>query len=110
MRLNKQCKHVGCMELTTETYCSKHKPKRPSTSNWSSMYNNRKWREYSRRYLVANTYCVECGAIATDVDHIKPHRGDVALFWKENNHQALCHSCHSRKTMRETNSPPPSNC
>jgi len=39
---------------------------------------------------------------AVVVDHIIPHRGDLALFWDEkNNWQALCHRCHSRKTARE---------
>lgn len=27
---------------------------------------------------------------ATVVDHIQPHRGDAALFWREANWQALC--------------------
>ncbi|HWL55465.1 MAG TPA: HNH endonuclease [Paracoccus sp. (in: a-proteobacteria)] len=36
-----------------------------------------------------------CGANATLVDHIKPHRGDKALFWNWNNWQALCAPCHS---------------
>ena len=38
---------------------------------------------------------------ATDVDHIRDHRGDWALFTDRSNLQSLCHSCHSRKTMRE---------
>ena len=29
------------------------------------------------------------------VDHIKPHNGDIGLFWNEDNWQALCASCHS---------------
>lgn len=37
------------------------------------------------------------------VDHITPHRGDVALFWDESNWQALCDfttpfNCHGQKT------------
>jgi 5-methylcytosine-specific restriction protein A len=38
---------------------------------------------------------------ATVVDHIVPHRGDVKLFWDENNWQSLCKSCHDHKTMTE---------
>jgi 5-methylcytosine-specific restriction protein A len=49
--------------------------------------------------LRAQPACVVCGAPATDVDHITPKRlggrDDMA------NLQALCHSCHTRKTMRE---------
>ena len=36
--------------------------------------------------------------LATDVDHIVPHRGDPVLFWDQSNWQALCHSHHSIKT------------
>lgn len=39
--------------------------------------------------------------LATDVDHIVPHRGDQVLFWDRSNWQGLCHDCHSFKTARE---------
>ncbi|WP_244116465.1 HNH endonuclease [Burkholderia gladioli] len=53
-----------------------------------------------------NPLCVACREVnlivpATDVDHIVPHRGDQKLFWNRSNWQALCHSCHARKTARE---------
>lgn len=35
---------------------------------------------------------------ATVVDHVVPHRGDPGLFWDRTNWQALCASCHARKT------------
>jgi len=35
---------------------------------------------------------------ATHVDHVLAHRGDEGLRLDPNNLQALCHSCHSRKT------------
>jgi 5-methylcytosine-specific restriction protein A len=38
---------------------------------------------------------------ATVVDHIKPHQGDMALFWKSDNWQTLCKQCHDTKTARE---------
>ncbi|WP_197457685.1 HNH endonuclease signature motif containing protein, partial [Snodgrassella sp. CFCC 13594] len=31
---------------------------------------------------------------ATVVDHIKPHCGDMKLFWNRNNWQSLCKGCH----------------
>ncbi len=60
-----------------------------------------RWRKARQEYLKLNPLCVRCGAPATDVDHIIPHRGNQALFWDVNNWQALCHSCHSRKTQKE---------
>jgi 5-methylcytosine-specific restriction protein A len=35
------------------------------------------------------------------VDHIQDHKGDWAKFVDRSNLESLCHSCHSRKTMRE---------
>jgi 5-methylcytosine-specific restriction protein A len=62
------------------------------------------WQAYRKLFLANNPLCVECDRPepATDVDHIVPVSGsDDPLFWDSENHQALCHSCHSRKTMRE---------
>jgi 5-methylcytosine-specific restriction endonuclease McrA len=33
--------------------------------------------------------------LSTVVDHIRPHKGDVALFWDSNNLQTLCTGCHN---------------
>jgi 5-methylcytosine-specific restriction protein A len=38
---------------------------------------------------------------ASVVDHIVPHRGDMALFWDRSNWQAMSKLCHDRKTARE---------
>jgi 5-methylcytosine-specific restriction protein A len=48
-------------------------------------------------------FCVECQKegrleVWTDLDHIVPHRGDMCLFWDEENLQGLCASHHSAKT------------
>jgi hypothetical protein len=32
--------------------------------------------------------------VATVVDHRIPHNGDLALFWDENNWQAMAKECH----------------
>ncbi|WP_460274261.1 HNH endonuclease signature motif containing protein [Celeribacter sp. ULVN23_4] len=45
--------------------------------------------------------CVRCGAPATVVDHIIPHKGDDRLFWDKTNWQALCKPCHDRQKQRE---------
>jgi len=43
-----------------------------------------------------------CGAPASVVDHIQPHRGDPRTFWDTTNWQSLCASCHSsHKQARE---------
>jgi 5-methylcytosine-specific restriction protein A len=39
--------------------------------------------------------------VATDVDHIVPHKNDMTLFWDKANWQSLCGPCHSTKTAGE---------
>lgn len=63
-----------------------------------------KWTRESKAYLEEHRTCVHCGAESQCVDHIKPHRGNQRLFWSRDNWQALCLSCHSRKT--KSDSPP----
>ncbi len=60
---------------------------------------------YRESYLRRHRWCVACKAggrrtAATVVDHVKPHKGDKALFWKHGNHQALCKRCHDQKTAK----------
>jgi len=43
--------------------------------------------------------------LATVVDHIRPHRGDAALFWDPSNWQPLCKEHHDRKTGNEDSRP-----
>ncbi|WP_436096656.1 HNH endonuclease [Bosea sp. LjRoot237] len=38
---------------------------------------------------------------ADTVDHVKPHKGDEALFWDQDNLQSLCAACHNRHKQRE---------
>lgn len=64
------------------------------------------WQRYRLQFLAEHPLCKRClrkgrSVPATDVDHIKPHRGNEVLFWDARNHQALCKSCHSRKTATE---------
>lgn len=65
-----------------------------------------KWQRYRAAYLVKHPLCVMCeqqGRVtaATVVDHIIPHRGDTALFWREANHMALCAHCHNSDKQRD---------
>lgn len=65
-----------------------------------------RWKKLRDRFIAQHPYCEECfrqGKIvmATDIDHIVPHKGDRSLLYDERNLQALCHECHSRKTVTE---------
>ena len=79
-------------------------PKERKASASARGYGHR-WRVARSSYLASHPLCVECERIgqtaaATVVDHITPHRGDQALFWRRDNWQALCASCHSRHKQR----------
>lgn len=67
---------------------------------YHKMYNNARWDTLRARVLHDEPFCVECKHLATVVDHIVPHRGDQKLFYDRNNLQALCKTCHDRKTAR----------
>lgn len=67
---------------------------------------NYRWHKVRSQFLLHHPLCVHCKAegrttAANEVDHIKPHKGDYHLFWDSGNWQALCKSCHSRKTALE---------
>lgn len=66
-------------------------------------YRTYRWQKLRERVLLRDMYqCRMCGRIQigkgeTIIDHIKPHRGDLALFWDETNLQVLCKSpCHEQ--------------
>lgn len=64
------------------------------------------WRKAREAYLSAHPWCAVCLAKgrrepASEVDHIRPHKGDKRLFWDKANWQPLCKPCHSAKTATE---------
>lgn len=122
------CAHPGCAALVRgSAYCDKHRAEsravrrnlqgeRGISAAWHYLYESRRWRTIRAAQLMAEPFCRECARVgervrATDVDHIKPHRGNKKLFYDTANLQSLCHACHSRKTMAERGrgSPPVEN-
>jgi len=106
------CRYPGCAVLTKDGWCSAHKPKpretvRRESAAWHSWYSLPIWTDQLRpAKLLREPFCRECASLgrrvrATDVDHVRDHKGDWSLFVDERNLESLCHSCHSRKTMRE---------
>jgi 5-methylcytosine-specific restriction endonuclease McrA len=60
------------------------------------------WQRLRRMHLALHPYCVMClkRTIATIVDHIRPHRGDIELLMDPDNLQSLCKYCHDSKKQR----------
>ena len=107
----KACYSPGCPNITHATYCKIHKKEynvsyeRARGSATKRGYSYR-WSKERDAYLIRNPLCVICLEnkeirTATEVDHIRPHKGNMALFWDVTNWQALCKTCHSQKTGKE---------
>ncbi len=101
MRYLRPCHEPSCGELTESTYCAAHTHVQRNFRSSSKMGYDHQWRAYRKGFIERHPLCVECGMLGNTVDHIKPHKGDKALFWDVRNHQTMCHSCHSRKTATE---------
>jgi len=77
-----------------------------SVVSHQKFYNSRSWREFSRTFRDKNPFCVKCqskGIVRqSDVaDHIIRIK-DGGTKFDEGNLQALCHSCHNRKSGKES--------
>lgn len=116
MSLLKLCSYPGCRKLVPigQKYCDQHKDtvqvQRPRYDRYRESAAARGyghcWRKLRAAFHREHPLCEECrtkGILtpAMDVDHIIPHKGNQQLMWDKNNLQALCKSCHSRKTARE---------
>lgn len=109
----KPCSHPSCGVLVRDGTgrCEKHRrteaqaldARRGTSAQRGYSY---KWQQAREGYLRLHPLCVrheKRGELepATVVDHIKPHRGDKALFWDRDNWQSLCKPCHDLKTATE---------
>jgi 5-methylcytosine-specific restriction endonuclease McrA len=66
-------------------------------------YNSKEWRVLSLSRLQYDNYkCVKCGAIASEVDHIKPIQTPEGwtLRLEFNNTRSLCLECHNKRHNR----------
>lgn len=64
------------------------------------LYGSTRWRKLRALVLNEEPLCRLCErqgktTAADTVDHIKEHKGDVALFYDRDNLQPLCRPCHS---------------
>lgn len=80
----------------------------PEAEPLRRLYSTARWRRLRKAVIVRDNFtCRCCGVFEADssklvADHIKPHRGDLDLFWDEDNLQTLRASpCHNAKKQRE---------
>jgi 5-methylcytosine-specific restriction protein A len=96
-RAKQVCSYPGCPNIDCQVHSKRTPDDRPSAT---ARGYGRRWQRLRKMYLRANPICEEegCNRPATDVDHIVPKRHGGTDQWE--NLQALCHSCHSKKTAR----------
>ncbi len=108
----KVCAHAGCARLVTaaQSKCEQHislARKRFDKRRGSAAQRgyDKDWRVFRLAYLSRHPLCVSAEhahlVVATEIDHILPLRDRPDLKFQESNLQALCKSCHSRKTSSE---------
>lgn len=104
------CAYPGCSAITRERYCPEHarernRRKQENRRSDDRMYSQQWWRRLRQMVLRREPWCRMCRAEgrftpATEVDHIVPvSKGGTNEM---DNLQALCKSCHSKKTARDT--------
>lgn len=106
------CTYPGCgRRVVVGSRCDRHpRSVEPSGRTNRELYKTAAWRRASLAYRIENPLCVHCLAqglyrSSEVVDHVEPPaEGDLDAFWDEDNWQALCASCHNRKTRTEMNS------
>lgn len=104
-KLARPCSVMGCPNRAApgSSRCAEHaeeykrasERERPSAA--ARGYGHR-WRAIRARYLKLHPRCEVCGELASELDHIIPIRAGGTNHW--DNLQALCKSCHSKKTNR----------
>jgi len=81
-------------------------PSRRPHQPWDKWYGLAVWQKRRRHQLMVEPFCAICTAqgcpsvVATQVDHIVPHRGDWNAF-RLGALQSLCASCHGHKKFAE---------
>ena len=72
---------------------------------YRKLYKTARWQRMRDAQLSEQPLCCMCLALeevtpATIVDHIKSHKGDLALFYDPNNLQSLCKPHHDGAKQR----------
>jgi 5-methylcytosine-specific restriction protein A len=95
----------GCNALHRASgYCESCRPKmhaqrREERGELAAFYCSRRWRRLRAYKLQVDPMCERCGAVATEVHHIKEVRDAEGLRFAMSNLESLCKPCHSRETL-----------
>ncbi len=68
---------------------------RSDSAAWQHLYKKKAWQLLRNEVLFNDSFtCRLCGALASVVDHISPHKGNLDLFYDRANLQSVCKACH----------------
>ena len=73
---------------------------------WRKWYRIARWKalriKIFKRDLFTCRMCARLEGKTSQLvcDHIKPHRGNAAMFWNEDNLQTLCKRCHDTEKQK----------
>ena len=102
----KYCLRFPCRNLSEpgSSYCQEHRPK-PLAKLADVFYLTGRWRRFRDWYISKQPLCELCEkegrtVPAVLVDHVVELR-DLGAPYDETNVQALCASCHAKKTKQE---------
>jgi len=104
----KYCAAFPCRNLaeTGSAYCNFHRPA-PAIKQTDAFYVSKAWRRFRTYYMALHPLCEQCESIQLYIpsvicDHIIELKDGGAPL-DEANVQALCASCHNKKTASEKN-------
>jgi 5-methylcytosine-specific restriction protein A len=103
----RRCRVPTCTELVPlglSPWCPPHAAavaQRRRQARPDPFYRTAEWRRLRTAILTARPLCVDCGARATDLDHLLTLRARPDLALSPSNVAPRCHACHSRRTSRE---------
>jgi len=101
------CTEPGCPRLVQSGRCATHKrqharayeARRPDRTAVLEFYRSSAWRNLRDEVLAEHPACADCGALATQVDHVIALRDRPELGVERANLRPLCRRCHSRRTL-----------
>jgi 5-methylcytosine-specific restriction enzyme A len=106
------CSIPGCPELTHGGPCESHRRSRQREHDvrggkTAERGYDARWRRARLIFLQEHPVCADPfgdhegrATLAVCVDHIVAHKGDMELFWDQNNWQPLCLRCNSKKAAK----------
>jgi len=100
------CVVPGCSVLTPRRRCPSHQvDQEHSRRNFDvrRWYRSKRWKGLRVQILQAQaSTCARCRRITPrlEIDHVIKHQGNPDVFWDRFNLQALCRTCHQKKTRK----------